>query len=160
MVAAVVVVVTPEDTGSGGWMKETLAAVIVDVVSIDSGIGAFVFGKAGVLPCCMFGTELTESPSTCSDCVANKDGFGIGGGGCNIISLDVISLSMVCQMTSVMLANNTRYSEGKLYVMTFAGVQTLAFAINNGTNLACIWAGICRIGEPLNNAGIGISHTV
>ena len=82
-----------------------------------------------------------------------------GGGGAKVISLEVISLNMVCQMTSVILANNTRYSGGKLYVIIFAGVQTLAFAISSGTNLACIWAGICRIGEPLSNAGIGISHT-
>lgn len=90
----------------------------------------------------------------------NDDNGGLGGGGgAKVISLEVISLNMVCQMTSVILANNTRYSGGKLYVIIFAGVQTLAFAISSGTNLACIWAGICRIGEPLSNAGIGISHT-
>ena len=92
--------------------------------------------------------------------LVNDDNGGLGGGGgAKVISLEVISLNMVCQMTSVILANNTRYSGGKLYVIIFAGVQTLAFAISSGTNLACIWAGICRIGEPLSNAGIGISHT-
>ena len=122
--------------------------VVVVVDNIESEIGLFS----------TFGIPPTKSSEPCCD---NDifDAFGMGGGG-NTISLDVISLNMVCQTTSVTLANNTRYSDGKLYVIRLAGVQTFAFAINNGTNLACICAGICRMGEPLNNAGMGISHTV
>ena len=120
-------------------------------MSTDSGTAGFG-GKDEVL--------LTESRSCDDDDNADSDGLGTSGGGSNVISFEVISLSMVCQMTSVILENNTRYSDGKLYVMTLAGVQTLALAINNGTNLACTCAGICRMGEPLSNAGIGISHMV
>lgn len=117
-----------EDTGNGGWMNCKEPAVgIAAVVSVESEIGPFPFEA---LP---FSALVITLSRSCDD--DTKDALGIGGG-CNIISLDVISLNIVCQITSVTLANNTRYSEGKLYVMTFAGVQTLAFAINNGTNLA------------------------
>ena len=128
---------------------------------IDAVVEVSIDSDLPVPFCSTWDIALTESTS-CGD-TNNEDGkmatLG-GGGGSNVISLDVISLNIVCQMTSVILANKTRYSEGKLYVMTFAGVQTLAFAINNGTSLACICAGICRMGEPLINAGTGISHIV
>lgn len=106
--------VPTDGTGRCGETKETVVAAVG--ISIESEMAALEFGATVVLlrlPCSTVAVT-TPAESISVDDDNNNGVLGIAGGGANIISLDVISLNMVCQMTSVILANNTRYSDGKL----------------------------------------------